>query len=126
MHDLEVLATLEEQKRLLDPTDPTVHELSTRIEEVAQRLLASSTHQVELTAQVGDEAEAGTLPSIEATPPSMSSVLAEWRAAERALAAAAPGSPEALEAMTRVELARAAYRRAYEAIRGPQPPSEPN
>ena len=121
MRDLEVLETLEAQKRHLEPADPLVHDLSTRIEEVAQRLLASSTHQVELTAQVGDKAEAATMPSIEETPRSMSSVLAEWRDAERALAEAAPGSPEELEASKRVEVARVEYRRAFDAARLQQP-----
>jgi hypothetical protein len=121
LEDLEVLGALEEQKRSIPPSDPRILELAIRIEEVAQRLLSGSAHQRELTEEVVDMAKVGDgISAINETPPSMPSILSEWREAERVLMAASEGSPEALEAQTRMERARNAYRRAYNAAKTQQ------
>lgn len=113
LRDLDALGTLEEQKRTLPPTDPQMLELAGRIEEVAKRLLAGSSNQRELAEEiVGSAALGGPAPAIDDTPRSIQSVLADWRAAERALAEAEPRSPAALEAQALVETLRAAYREA--------------
>jgi hypothetical protein len=50
--------------------------------------------------------------TLEDTPRSIQSILADWRAAERALAAAEPGSAAAIEAQALVDTSKDAYRRA--------------
>jgi hypothetical protein len=113
LRDLDALGTLEEQKRTLPPTDPRMLELAGRIEEIAQRLLAGSSNQRELAEEiVGSTALGGSAPAIDETPRSIQSILADWRAAERALAEAEPGSAAALEAQAQIEASRTAYRRA--------------
>jgi hypothetical protein len=108
LRDLEVLTALEEEKRSLPLDDPQVAELSDRIEDIAQRILASSTHQRQLSDEV-------TGAPIEAQPRPVAAILAEWRDAERARAQAEPGSAEALEADLRVRRARDEYRAAFDA-----------
>jgi hypothetical protein len=113
LRDLDALGTLEEQKRTLPPTAPLMLELAGRIEEIAQRLLAGSSNQRELAEEIVGSATLGApAPAIDDTPRSIQSILADWRTAERALAAAEPGSPGALEAQASVETSKAAYRRA--------------
>ncbi len=116
LRDLDALGSLEEQKRTLSPSDPQMLALAGRIEEIAQRLLAGSSNQRELAEEiVGSAALGGPAPAIDDTPRSIQSILADWRAAERTLAAAQPGSPAALEAQALVETSKAAYRRAASA-----------
>lgn len=112
LRELEVLESLEEEKRLLSLDDPRVNELSERIEAIAHRILVASTHQRALS----EEAEG---PPIESQPRPVAAILAEWREAERQRVAAIPGSPEAMEAEARVQRARDEYSRAFEAARGP-------
>lgn len=110
LRELEVLETLEEEKRLLDLDDPRISELSERIEGIAYRILAASAHQRALS----ENAEG---PPIETHPRPVGAILAEWRDAERQRAAAAPGSAQAMEAEARAQRAREEYRRAFEAAR---------
>ncbi len=122
LRDLDALGSLEEQKRALPPTDPQMLALAGRIEEIAQRLLAGSSNQRELAEEiVGSAALGGPAPAIDDTPRSIQSVLADWREAERALAAAEVGSVAALEAEALVEASKAAYRRASAAAIREQP-----
>lgn len=121
LRDLDVLATIEEQKRQLEPGDPRLVELATRIEEIAQRVLVGSVRQRQLTEVVSSAVEAGSpeapAAAIEDMPRSIQAILADWRDAERRASAAAPGSAEALEAETLVDRLRGEYRRAHEAAR---------
>jgi hypothetical protein len=121
LRDLDVLSTIEEQKRLLAPGDPQLVELATRIEEIAQRVLVGSVRQRQLTEVVTAQVETGSPAApaepIEHTPRSIQAILADWREAERRVAAAAPDSAEALEAKALVERLRDEYRRAHEAAR---------
>ena len=120
LRDLEVLGTLEDEKRTIEPGDPRLVELAAQIEEIARRVLTGSVRQRHLTETASEQVEQG-LPdaparSIDATTRAPSAVLADWRAAERRLADAEPGSAEATEAAALVELCRDEYRRASRAI----------
>jgi hypothetical protein len=121
LRDLEVLATIEEEKRSLEPGDPRLVQLAARIEEIAQRVLVGSVRQRKLTEVVSDQVEAGSPDApngpIGDTPRPMQVILAEWREAERRLVAADPGSAEAAEAEAIVSSLRDEYRRAHEAAR---------
>ena len=113
VRDLDALGALEERKRSLPPADPQMLELAGRIEEIAARLLAGSSNQRELAEEIiGSTAPGAPAPTIDDTPRSIQSILADWRAAERALEAAEPGSAAAIEAQALVETSKEAYRRA--------------
>lgn len=122
LRDIDVLVALEEEKRTLEPGDARLVELAARIEEIAQRVLAGTVRQRELTEVAHAEVESGTEDapvSIDDTPRPIQSVLTDWREAERRAAAAEPGSAEAAEADALVARLREEYRRAHEAaIRG--------
>jgi prophage DNA circulation protein len=120
LRDLDVLGTLEEEKRTISPTDPRMLDLASRIEEIALRVLAGSANERELSEQVAEHATSADVPPIDDTPRSMAAVLAEWREAERDVSDAIAGSAEALEARTRMEQARSAYQRAYKATKAAQ------
>jgi hypothetical protein len=118
MRDLEVLSTLEEEKRNVKPDDPRLAGLAERIEEIARRVLATTVHQHGLADEINADPHAGADgASIEETRRPVAAVLAEWRDAERRASTAAPGTPEASEASAQVDALRAEYRRAYEAAR---------
>ena len=121
LRDLEVLSTIEDEKRSLQPGDPRLVQLASRIEEIAQRVLAGSVRQRQLTEVVTDQVEAGSPNApdgpIDETPRPMQAILADWRDAERRAAAAETGSPEAAEADALVVRLRDEYRRAHEAAR---------
>jgi hypothetical protein len=122
LRDLDVLSTIEEEKRTLEPGDPRLVQLAGRIEEIAQRVLVGSVRQRQLTEVVIAQVEAASPDApdapIEQTPRPIQAILAEWRDAERRAAAAAPGSAEASEAEALVGRLLDEYRRAHEAARG--------
>ena len=99
LRDLEALLELEEEKRTIDPGDPRLVDLASQIEQIAKRVLASSTSQRAQTQLIHalTEADSPAAPdaTIEDTPRSMEAILAAWRQAERQLDAAEPGSAEA-------------------------------
>jgi hypothetical protein len=120
LRDLEVLNAIEEEKRDLQPGDQRRLELATRIQEIASRLLATSAKQTRLIEVGRSQAEAGTAESpaatINETPARpIVAILADWRAAERRLQAAEPGSAEASEASALSDHLREEYRRAHDA-----------
>jgi hypothetical protein len=121
LRDLDVLSSIEAEKRSLQPGDPRLIHLAERIEEIAQRVLVESVRQRQLTEVIDTQVEAGSPEApdapIEDTPRPMESILADWRGAERRAEAAAPGSAEAAEAEALVARLRAEYRRAHEAAR---------
>jgi hypothetical protein len=117
--DLEALGKLEDQKRSTEHGDAGLVDLAARIEELAQRVLAGSRRQRELTEEVSEAAVSGDVePSatIE-TMRSASAILADWRDAERAARDAPAGSRERFEALAMVDRFREEYRRAFEAAR---------
>jgi hypothetical protein len=121
LRDLDVLVAIEEEKRTLEPGDPRLVELATRIDEIAQRILSSADHQVDLTRRATAEVSSGSpdapATSIEETPRPIQAILTEWRDAERRAAAAEPGSADAAEAEALVQRLRAEYRRAQDQAR---------
>ena len=123
VRDLDVLATIEEEKRGLAPGDPRLVELAGRIEEIAERILAGSVRQHQLSQSANSQVEAGgasgPATTIEGTPRSIAAILAEWRDAERRASIAEPGSAEAAEAGALIDALRDEYRRAYETARRP-------
>jgi hypothetical protein len=122
LRDLDVLVTIEEEKRTLEPGDPRLIELAERIQEIAGRILDSSTRQHTLTRVVNAQVDAGSPSapeaSIDETVRPIQAVLADWRDAERRAIAAEPGSAEAAEAEALVERLREEYRRAHERATG--------
>ena len=122
LRDLDVLVTIEEEKRTLDPGDPRLVELAARIEEIARRVLDGTVQQHDLTrvahAQVAAASPDAPDTSIDDAPRPIQAILADWREAERRATLAEPGSAEAAEANALVTRLRAEYRRAHEAAIG--------
>ncbi len=120
LRDLDVLVAIEEEKRSLDPGDPRLVELAPRIEEIAGRVLGETVRQRELTQVANAQVEAGSPQAPDGTiddhPRPVQGVLAEWRDAERRVAAAEPGSAEAAEANALVARMKDEYRRAHAVI----------
>ena len=118
LRDLDVLVTIEEEKRSLEPGDPRLVELAERIEEIARRVLAGTTRQHDLTRVVNAQVEAGSPDApegtIDETVRPVQAVLSDWRDAERRAAAAEPGSAEEAESRALVDRLRAEYRRALD------------
>jgi len=118
LRDLEALTELESEKRTIEPGDPRLVDLATRIEEIAKRVLASSTSQRVQTEVIQELTDAGSSAApdvpIDDTPRSMEAILAAWRDAERRLDGAQPGSAEATEAQLLVNRLRDEYRRAHD------------
>ncbi len=116
MQRLDRLHELESRKRELPPDQPEFVRLAREVEDLARALLFTGGQQVELAEAVHHEAKANHVAveqSIRDTPPRRDAVaiLAEWRAAERRLAAAAPDSAEEGEARAESERLRDEYRR---------------
>lgn len=116
LHRLDRLLELETRKRELPPDQAEFVRLAREIEDTARGLLYVGGQQVELAEAVHYEtkttAVALDLP-IRDTPPRRDAVaiLAEWRAAERALAAAPAGSEDERRARAEVDRLREEYRR---------------
>lgn len=121
LRDLDVLVAIEEEKRTLEPGDARLVELAARIEEIAQRVLAGTVRQRELTevahAQVAAGVPGAPDAAIDDIPRPIQAILSDWREAERRAGAAEPGSAEAAEAAALVSRLREEYRRAHEAAR---------
>lgn len=120
MVTLDELVELETAKRSMPPGSDEFVDLAKRIEGLAQAALMHTQRQADLAedtrAATGTTAEAGH--TIEETPPrAMEAVLSEWRAAERQLQAAEPGSPGATLATADVRCLRDEYRRAQAVAR---------
>jgi hypothetical protein len=115
MERLDRLYELESRKRELPPERAEFVRLAREIEDLSRALLFSSGEEVELAEQIHAAVKAGNVSAdvpIRDTPPKREavSVLAEWRAAERRLAAAEMGSDEERLARDEVERLRGEYR----------------
>jgi hypothetical protein len=116
MQRLDRLYELESRKRELPPDQAEFVRLAREIEDLARALLFSGGQQVELAEEVHADIKQGETivdQPIRDTPPRRDavSVLAEWRAAERQLAAAPPGSGAEHAAKAEVDRLREEYRR---------------
>lgn len=117
LSDLERLSLLEEQKRLMEPDDPRTTEIAREVSEIASRVLTNTVVEERIT-QSALAATAAGLPdapalSIEDTPRAMHTILEDWRAAERRVAAAEPGSTEHAAATLETERRRQEYQHRY-------------
>jgi hypothetical protein len=115
--DLDELARLEREKRILALDDPRLEAMSERIEALAGRVLTSTALEQELSESARIEASAdapsASEQTIEDTPPrEIHTILDEWRAAERRAAQAAPRSSDAARAALEVQRLRIEYHRA--------------
>ena len=113
---LDRLYELETRKRELPPDDAEFVRLAREVEDLSRALLFAGGQQVELAEEVHADVKHGetevdqpirdTLPRRDAV-----IILAEWRAAERRLAAAPPESDEERAARVDVDRLRDEYRR---------------
>ena len=127
MQRLDRLHELETRKRELPPDQPEFVRLAREIEDLARALLYSGGKQVDLAEEVHFEQKTSSVKvdlPIRDTPPKRDAVaiLADWRAAERRLAAAASGSEEERQAQADTERLRKEYRR----ITAPIPDEPPS
>ena len=125
MQRLDRLYELESRKRELPPDQAEFVRLAREIEDLSRALLFSGGQQVELAEEVHADIKSGETvvdQPIRDTPARRDavSVLAEWRAAERRLAAAGPDTPEEGAAKVEVDRLREEYRR----ITSPTPGEE--
>ena len=110
------LYELERRKRELMPDNPEFVRLAREVEDVARAALGATGMQVELATEVADRAKRGDsivdqpIRDVPPGPRDATVILSEWRAAERLLAAAAPGSDAERSARTEVERLRREYR----------------
>jgi hypothetical protein len=116
LQQLDRLYELETRKRELPPDQPEFIRLAREIEDLSRALLFSGGQQVELAEEVHADVKKGEVAvdqPIRDTPPRRDAVivLAEWRAAERRLAAADAGSSEEEAAQAEVDRLREEYRR---------------
>jgi hypothetical protein len=116
MQRLDRLYELESRKRELPPDQTEFIRLAREVEDLARGLLYQGGVQVELAEEVHADIKHGETfvdQPIRDTPPRRDavSVLAEWRAAERRLAAAGPDTDEEQAANQEIERLRAEYRR---------------
>ena len=116
MQRLDRLYELESRKRELRPDQPEFVRLAREIEDLSRGLLYAGGVQVELAEELHADVKQGETivdQPIRETPPRRDAVavLAEWRAAERRLAAASPGTSEERSARADVDRYREEYRR---------------
>jgi hypothetical protein len=116
MQRLDRLQELETRKRELPPDEPEFVRLAREIEDMARALLYAGGKQVELAESVHRDSKENDVANdqpIRDTPPRRDAViiLAEWRAAERRLAAVDIGSEDEGAARADVERLREEYRR---------------
>jgi hypothetical protein len=115
MQRLDRLHELETRKRELPPDQAEFVRLAREVEDLARALLYTGGKQVELAEEVHFEQKTTAVKvdrPIRETPPKRDAVaiLSEWRAAERRLAAAGPGSKEEKAARADSERLREEYR----------------
>ena len=116
MQRLDRLYELESRKRDLPPDQTEFIRLAREIEDLARGLLYQGGVQVELAEEVHKDIRQGETiidQPIRDTPPRRDAVavLAEWRAAERRLGAAQPGTKEERATRDEIERLRDEYRR---------------
>ena len=121
MRDLEALVNAEEEKRAVAPDDPRLVSLAAEVDQLARRVLGLTARQQDIAVDVHEQAVEGGVDAptqpIKETHRPIGLILAEWRTAERDVAAAAPGSKEAESARATADRLRDEYRQAYDALR---------
>ncbi len=108
------VSDLERHKRGVPPNDARFDELARQVREAAQRL-ADFAEQEESWARRAISDHADRFPNIDAIapPPTLAELLGRWRAVERQLNEAEPGSDESKRLFAEFEAARDDYMRAF-------------
>ena len=119
LRTLEQLETLENEKRALKPDSARFQRLAVEIERLAAAVFAQTHAQQQLgqRAQVVADRTGADIAPIDETHAmrDLQHVLADWRDAERRLAAAAPDSAEPAQAVADCGRLRDEYHRTYSA-----------
>jgi hypothetical protein len=115
---IERLRVLEVEKRGLPPTSRRFHKLAREVEQLADSLARRAGAQAELGEQLATKhAQAGKsgtpIVDIERD---VTTILGEWRDAERRAAAAPVGSTDKTQARADVDRLRAEYQRAHQTV----------
>jgi hypothetical protein len=104
---------LERHKRAIPPGDARFDEVARSVR-VAARMLAEFTQQEETWAEIATDGRPDLQPIEESeNAPTVAAILERWRAIERQLDHAAPGSPEANRLFAEFERARDEYMAAF-------------
>jgi hypothetical protein len=101
----------ERMKRGVRPADPSFAPLARDVRVAAEEVLRLAREEEARAGETTGSRAAASLPTINETPPrpALEEILAEWRAVERRLEAAEPGSAEADELMIEFEALRDRY-----------------
>ena len=123
LEGLDRLEKLEEQKRSLTPGTPAFVKAAAEVRQLSQELLQASAIQERLAAHTVELRGAGSdvlpdQPIEDMAPRDLADILQEWRAAERQLAEAEPGSAEAAGLAATVSRLRDEYQRAHDVEAG--------
>ena len=114
---LERLRELEIEKRELTPGTARFRKIAKDIERLAAGVLTKTVEQEQLGRQAGaalEQTGVASPPIADIAPRrELAVILGEWREAERALAAAAPGTPAQRDAQAAVQRLRDEYRDSY-------------
>lgn len=110
---IEQLHVLETEKRSLTPGSRRFQKLAREVERLADSMVAHAEEQAELGVEA---AESGApVPPMDSAPRDVTTILAEWRDAERRASATHPQSAERAAAHADVDRLRAEYQRAHRA-----------
>jgi hypothetical protein len=109
----------ERLKRGVRPADSAFIELAHDVRVAAEAVLELARKEEDTARMTAVEPDVGQLPSIESVSPGheLASILERWRAVEKRLEAAPPGTPEARDLMIEFEQMRERYARAIDARR---------
>lgn len=112
---LEQLRTLETEKRSVSPSSRRFKRLAREVESLAEGLASTAAEQVDLGDEAEAESDASGRPAlpIDAIPRDVTTILAEWRDAERRLTLTAADSDEQRTARADVERLKGEYQRAH-------------
>ena len=109
----------ERQKRGVLPVDPAFAPLAREVRLAAEAVLKLAREEEDRAELTSGNIAGHGLPTINDSTPraNLAEILGEWRAIERELVAAQPGSPEASRLMVEFETVRERYAQALEAIK---------
>ena len=118
---LEQMKDLETEKRRVPAGSKRFVELARQLDDLALQILRHSEYQESVAETMEERREAGggvsrPIEEIKPEPRSRADILSDWRAAERALAAADIASVAAAEAAADVRRLREEYRVSYQAL----------
>jgi hypothetical protein len=113
LETLEQLQLLETEKRSLVPGSRRFQKLAREVERLADSMVAHAEEQTELANDAADSGQA--LPPVAETPRDVTTILADWREAERRAAAVDAQSAAGAAAHADVDRLRAEYQRAHRA-----------